>query len=428
MADMPVKIGKYDVMGLAGRGAMGAVYMAHDPFIDRQVAIKVCTLDPQEEDTQVRLTRKMFFNEAQAAGALDHANILKVYDAGEDDGQPYIVMEYVEGGETLKNHIGAGHLLSVEQTVRLIHQCARALDYAHRRGVTHRDIKPANILLTKDGDVKIGDFGVAQRLRADQTQVMGMVGSPRYMSPEQAMDQPVTGQSDLWSLGVVMYELLTGQPPFRASTFLSLVNKIIQEKPTPLREVRPELPESLERIVTSALKKAPADRYQSGAELAAELAKIFEELDRGQAEPGEEEKFQQARPLRFFNDFADEEIREVLAASRWEQYPAGARIITEGAFEQSFFIIVRGDVEIVIGDKLVGVLGKGDCVGEMGYLAKVKRTASVVARSDITVMKVESALMEWASVQCQLRFSKVFQELLVERLARTSIELAKHIP
>jgi len=430
MAELPEKIGKYEILGVAGRGAMGNVYLGHDPFIDRKVAIKVCALEDDEGGGSSRIAKKMFFNEAQAAGALDNPNILRIFDAGETKGEPYIVMEYVEGADTLKPYCTPDNLLPLDRVVRLMHQCAKALDYAHRRGVLHRDIKPANIMLNKDGDAKIGDFGVAQRTQTERTQVMGMFGSPRYMSPEQARDDPLNNQSDLYSLGVVMYELVAGRPPFRAKSLPALVNMITNDEPPALEEVRPDCPEPLAQVVRRAMAKDTSARYTSGGELAADLAAVFEEITHAPEEPdepSEEEKFAAARALAFFNDFSDAELEEVLEVSDWERYQDGERIITEGAVEQSFFVIVSGDVSISVGEKVIGSLGKGDCVGEMGYLAKVKRTASVVARGDISVMKVDSSLMEWASIPCQMRFHKVFQQTLIERLANTSMELAKHV-
>ncbi len=424
--DLPDKIGKYEVEGVAGRGAMGEVYIAHDPFIDRKVAIKVCSA--RETDTgSSRVARKMFYNEAQSAGQLDNAHILRVYDAGEaDGGVPYIVMEYVEGGDTLRNYAKPENLLPIDSVVRIIHKCANALDYAHRRGVTHRDIKPANIMLTKDGEPKIGDFGIAQRLQSEATQVMGTFGSPRYMSPEQARDQNLTPQTDIYSLGVVTYELLAGKPPFTSRALPSLVRMILHDEPAPLREARPEVPEALAAIVSRAMAKDVKERYQTGAEMAAELAKLLDhDAEESRDEPSDEEKYEAIRPLYFFNEFSDSELEEVLFASHWERFAANQPLVTEGRKEDSFFVIVSGDAAVRIGDTEIGALAKGDCVGEMGYLAKVPRTASVIARDDVVALKIDTGLMEWASIPCQMRFHKAFQQTLIERLAQTSVRLSR---
>jgi serine/threonine protein kinase len=426
MPSLPEKIGKYKILDLAGKGAMGTVYVAHDPFIDRKVAIKVCVTN--EDDDASEVARQMFFNEAQAAGALDHPNMLRIYDAGEENNEPYIVMEYVEGADTLGSHTDRRHLLPLETTVKYIHQCAKALDYAHRRKILHRDIKPANIMITQDGNAKIGDFGIAQRLQTEKTQRVSTFGSPRYLSPEQAQDQPLTHQTDIYSLGVTAYELIAGRPPFDARGLAQLITMIVKGEATPLREVCPEVPQALEAVIAKAMEKSLEKRYQSGAEMAADLAGVHEKLGHVERqELSEEEKFTAARGLQFFNDFSDDEIEEVLAVASWERFDDGQEIITEGESDSAFYVLAGGDVDIVVGGRTVSTLGKGDCVGELGYLSNVKRIASVIARGDVDAICIEEMHMEWASLPCQLRFNKIFQRTLIERLSVTTHELAKHL-
>ena len=219
-------IGKYDVIREVGRGSMGVVYLGHDPFGGRDVALKIAMQDGVEEEVGQSLTRyrKMFFNEAKFADHLKHHNIIQMFDAGMEGEIWYIVMEYVAGGRTLYDHCRPGTLLPLEDAVRVIFKCAKALDYAHRRGVVHRDIKPRNILLTEEQEVKIGDFGIALLTHADSTdtQVHGYVGSPLYMSPEQIREDQMTSQTDIFSIGVVMYEMLTGKHPFAGATLPAL--------------------------------------------------------------------------------------------------------------------------------------------------------------------------------------------------------------
>ena len=430
MSEIPEKIGKYGILGIAGQGGMGTVYIGHDPFIDRKVAIKVCPVGDDPDETNSRLTRKMFLNEAQSAGVLDNGNILRVFDAGEVDGDPYIVMEYVEGAETLKDYCEPEKLLPLEQALHILNQCAKALDYAHRRGVTHRDIKCANIMLNSEGEAKIGDFGIAQRAVSDSTQVMGMFGSPTYMSPEQARDDELTSQTDIYSFGVVMFEVLAGRPPFRARGFSGLLNKILHEDPPNLQEFRPEVPNDLAAVVYRAMDKTLEQRYQTGAEISAELTVIMDNLKypfRPQSEMSAEQKFELVRKLNFFNDFSDSEVEEVLDVAQWENFSAGGRIMSEGDDEWSFSIILSGDVSIRVGAKTIASLRKGDCVGEMGYLAEDKRTASVVADGDVSLLKIDLALIEWASIPCQMRFNKAFMRVLITRLADTSRTLAQYV-
>ena len=222
----PEKIGKYDIHKQVGRGSMGIVYQGYDPFADRPVAVKVALADNLKDKDSGARYRNMFFNEAHAAGKLRHPNILEILDAGADGDDCYIVMELVENGDTLKTHCRADNLLPVHQVVEIIFKCAKALDYAHRQGVVHRDIKPTNILIKADRDVKIGDFSIAHIIGSDtttHTMPMGFVGSPRYMSPEQVQEDQVTNQTDLFSLGIVMYEMLTGKHPFVADSFSRLI-------------------------------------------------------------------------------------------------------------------------------------------------------------------------------------------------------------
>ena len=423
--DRPEKIGKYEILDVAGRGAMGDVYVAYDPFIDRTVAIKVCAHDDSSENA--RVARKLFVNEAQAAGALDHPHILKIYDAGEENGQPYIVMEYIPEARTLRSFCTPENLLPIPQAIRILEQCAEALEYAHGRGVVHRDVKPANIMLTLDDEVKIGDFGIAKRLSVDNTQSRRMVGSPRYMSPEQVNNESVGPQTDIYSFGVSMYELLTGKPPFTANGLSQLVMMIRNEEPTPVRTRRPELPEPLEAIVKRAMEKSLEWRYQTGAEIAADLGALRQQLQQQDLVLTPEQRFSAARGLQFFAEFSDDELREVLDVASWEQFPAGSHMITEGTLEQSLYVLISGEVTIAVGDRVVGTLCQGDCVGELSYLSNSKRSASITAVDDVTALKIDRALLDWASIPVQMRFNKVFQQVLIERLARTTFELAKHV-
>ncbi len=423
----PEKLGKYDIHGVAGKGSMGVVYLGHDPFVDRPVAIKVCKLgDDITPDAQER-ARKMFVNEARAAGNLDHRNVLRVYDAGEVEGEPYIVMEYVPGGQTLRNHCTPKSLLPMESVVQLVSQCAEALDFAHKRGVTHRDIKPANIMLTKDGTAKIGDFGIAHRTHTEHTQVLGAFGSPRYMSPEQARDEDVTSQSDLFSLGVVLYELLAGRAPFLAKNLPGLIYKILHESPPAIKTLRPDVPSSLEQVIRRALQKEPDKRYKTGRELAVDLAEVYREINRPFEELSDEDKLKALQELKFFEGFSDAEITEVLGAARIEAFSLNEEIIHEGERADSFYVLVSGNAQVLKGDKAIATLSVGDCLGEMGYLAEGERTASVVCKSSVTALKIRASIKEWASFPCQVRLTKAFQNILIDRLAKTSEDLSKHV-
>ncbi len=428
MSDTPLtKLGKYEVKDEIDRGSMGVVYLGHDPYIDRQVAIKVAFLDSLNDPESGARYRKMFFNEAHTAGLLTHPNIINIFDAGVDDDDCYIVMEYIEGGNTLKPYCTTENLLPVDKVVEIIFKCAKALDYAHRQGVVHRDIKPSNILFSPDQDVKIGDFSIAHVYNADSTttQMSGMMGSPRYMSPEQLREEHVTNQTDLFSLGVVMYELLTGQQPFRADNFSSLVNKILNDEPPPMSDYRTDLPEVLNDIVIKALQKDASQRYQMGLDLAADLSRVFDNLEKPQEDISEQERFNSVKKLEFFTGFPDAEIWEILRASTWQDYAPDDDIIVEGDMDDCFYIIIDGTVDVMKNTSIIRSLQTGDCFGEMGYLAKTKRTASIKSRDTTALMKINSTVISQVSLNCQVRFLKVFLRTLIYRLSATTERISQ---
>ena len=404
---------------------MGVVYLGFDPYINRSIAIKVALSHLFKNKDDEKRFRKLFFNEARVAGMLDHSNILPIYDAGIDSKKYYIVMEYVHDGRTLVEYCKVENLLPVKRVLDIIFKCSKALDYAHRRGVIHRDIKPSNIMVTEELDVKIGDFGIAQLVKSDVTQMMGLMGSPRYMSPEQAKEENLTNHTDLYSLGVIMYELLAGRPPFQAETLSSLIYKIVNEVPLPVRQYRAEVPEVLEDILSKALNKKIDERYPMGKDFAADLSKAFKVLDYKKDEVDENKKFETMKKNKFFKNFFNSEIWEVLRTGTWKEFPQNEQIITEGEIDDSFYIIISGKVIVKKGGKDLVVLGSGDCFGEMGYISKEKRTASIFSLVDVTLLQVNSTLIEQASQGCQLCFNKVFLKTLIERLSRTSKNLSK---
>lgn len=419
----PEKIGKYDVVDVLGKGAMGVVYRGHDAYVDRPVAIKLASNADSENGEG--MARRMFINEARSAGRLDHPNILKVYEAGEADGQPYMVMEYIAGGDTLRNYCKPDTLLPLTTVLRIIRQAADALDYAHKQGVLHRDIKPANIMLTKDGVAKIGDFGIARRLGVDQTQIVGWFGSPLYMSPEQARDQEITPQSDLFSLGSVLYEMLVGTPPFAAKGLTGLIHKVCSEDPIPITDLRPELPEALWGIVKKMLEKELHRRYKTGAELVADIDSLFESMKNTPIALTDEEKLVRMAEMAFFAGFSKGELKEVMKVAAWRRVPAGTTLFAEGDRERAFFVLIDGSVAVTINNVRLRDLEVGECLGEMEYLADGGRSATVIANRDSTVLRVDRDFKEWASLPCQLRLNKAFQTVLVDRLRETTKALAR---
>jgi eukaryotic-like serine/threonine-protein kinase len=252
------KLGKYEVLGELGRGAMGVVYRARDPIINRLVALKTITTGVADDPAML----ERFYREAQSAGGLQHPNIVTIYDMGQAGELPYIAMELVEG-ENLEQVIARRSVLPI--TLKLVYamQACRAFDFAHKRGIVHRDIKPGNVMVSKDGTVKVVDFGIARVLETSRTQTGMLIGTFAYMSPEQYHGEHADERSDIWSFGVLVYELLSNQKPFTGPTPATLMHNICNEEPAPLRKLLPECPEELELTVSRMLRKSPSERYES---------------------------------------------------------------------------------------------------------------------------------------------------------------------
>ena len=251
--DVPEKIGKYVIINKIGKGSTGMVYLSHDPYYRRDVAIKVYNIEEDQDVDRARVARKMFFNEAHMVGMLQHPNIMPIYDAGDENGSYYIVTEHIQGARTLAAYCRPDNLLRVDDVVEIIYKVAKALHYAHGRGVIHRDIKPSNVMLTIDNDVRIIDFGIAIVSDSEVSRIEGIAGSPSYMSPEQVQSEELTAASDLYSLGAVMYELLTGYRPFRADNLSKLLHQIVYATPPPIHTYRDNLPDDLEQVVSDNL-------------------------------------------------------------------------------------------------------------------------------------------------------------------------------
>ena len=416
LREVPERIGKYVIINEVGQGSTGRVFLSHDPYYGRDVAIKLYNFENEEDEQKARVQRKMFFNEAQMMGRLQHPNILPIYDAGEENGSYYVVTEHVHGARTLAAYCRPDNLLRVDDVVEIVFKCAKALHYAHNRGVIHRDIKPSNIMLTLDNDVRIIDFGIALVKDSDVSRIEGIAGSPSYMSPEQVQSAEITPSSDIYSLGAVTYELLTGFRPFRANTLSKLLHQIVYATPQPIHTLREEIPEELEEVVVTALQKDPAKRFKSGVELAAALTKLYQKLRTQYDRLDKQEQFDLLRRLRFFHEFSHAEIWEVLRASEWRTYQPGEDIIREGELDDRFYIIVAGTVSVQSGRRTIGMLSDGDCFGETSYVRGARRTATISATTPVTLVRVSSTLLEQASSACQLRFNKVFLRALIERL------------
>ena len=282
------EVGRYQIDAIIGEGAMARVFKAYDPKIDRTLAIKLLkTHLLTDEEYRVR-----FFREAKGAGILSHPNIVTVFDVGEEDNHPFLAMEWVEG-TTLADILKQGRKFTPKEVVEIGIQLARALDYAHKKGIVHRDVKPGNIMLVKESlTVKVADFGICRINEADtqrqgqQTQMGDVLGTPHYMSPEQVLGEKVDSRSDLFSAGVVLYQLLTGALPFDGDSLISVAFKITKSDPPSIDKLRPDLPLSLRRVIDRALKKQPDKRYQTGEEFAQALIGVARELSDDERKKG----------------------------------------------------------------------------------------------------------------------------------------------
>ena len=420
------KIGKYRVIEKLGAGTTSEVYLCHDPFAGREVAIKVVFSDTLTDDENRKLFRKLFITEASLAGKLAHPHIVQIYDAVVDEGISYVVMEYVDGG-TLEPHCNANALLPVDRIVEIAFKCTRALDFANRAGVIHRDIKPANILLHGETDIKISDFGSALITTSMATQVSG-IGSPAYMSPQQIKEHPLTLQTDIYSLGVVTYQLLTGQLPFHASNNFSMMYQITNVEPQSPASLRPEIPPAVDRIVRKAMAKELEQRYQDWDEFSNDLAAVISGEQAAQQKEAfaDSEKFNILRSLPFFADFGDAELWEVMRISSWEYCRPGKALMFEGQTGDFFCLLASGEVKVIKQGKLLNILSAGECFGEMAYISGETgsmRSADVVALSESRVITIHNEDLDRASDICRHKFDRAFMAILVDRLSLSNTRL-----
>ncbi len=269
-SDAPKKLGRYEIVGELGKGAMGIVYEGYDPNIDRRVAIKTARKEVLEASGMADELMERFLREAQAAGKLNHPNIITIYDAGKEGDMAYIAMEYLDGGD-LDDQIKRNKRMDVNDIVKIAASICEALARAHEKGIVHRDIKPANIMTLPNGDIKVADFGIAHVSDSELTQEGSMIGTPHYMSPEQFMGQKVDGRSDLFAVAIIAYQLLTGERPFSGDAISAIMHNVLKTEPVDPKELNFAVSESLSKVVMKALKKSPNDRYQTGDEMAAAI-------------------------------------------------------------------------------------------------------------------------------------------------------------
>jgi serine/threonine protein kinase len=425
------RVGKYRIRRKLGEGATSSVYLATDEAAGREVAVKVIFPEALKDREKGRVYRNLLITEASLAGRLVHPHITQIYDAVIDAELSYIVMEYVPGG-TLERFCKAAQLLPLDRLVEMMFKCTRALDYANRMGVTHRDIKPANIMLAAaddiGGDIKISDFGAAiQSGDQTKTQVAG-IGSPAYMSPQQLSEQPLDHRTDIWSLGVVMYQLLTARLPFLAGSNYAMVYQICNIDPPPPSTFRAETPPGLDAIVARAMQKDLGARYASWEEFSHDLAQAYRNRQLSAQQPSfsDSEKFEALRVLPFFTEFADVEIWEIVRFSRWDELAAGTVIMRDNERGDAFCFVLDGELEVSKNGQRLGVLAAGECFGEMAIIGRQDhlRSADIVSRTAARIATVSGHTLRHASDTCRMHFYQAFLEVLAGRLARANIRLA----
>jgi serine/threonine protein kinase len=423
---LSLQVGKYDVQKLLGRGATGTVYLARDTFSGGEVALK--TIEPEvfRDPEFGTVHRSQFQNEASLAGKLKHPHIVGILDAvvGEDSG--YIAMELVTGGD-LSAHTAPDRLLPIADVLQIGFKCCGALDYAFREGIVHRDIKPANIMIARGTDVKIADFGAAY-LRKTQAVQTAIMGSPYYLSPEQIAGRELTHHSDMYALGVVLYELLTGQQPMRAENLQALLKKIVELEPLPPSEVRKDLPKVLDAVILRALKKKPEARYPAWSDFARELSKVARLVLPAEAIP-DTEKYMALKSVEMLAKLADAEIWELANAGRWARVDKGRIIVREQDRGRSFFFLAEGEVKVTRGGRLLNVVTRSECFGEMAYIwgGELPRHATVESMTRLLLAEFDPAALAKMSVGAQLQLTRALVRNLVDRLvlANTRVTAAR---
>ena len=416
---IPDRIGKYPLLRELGHGTTSRVFLGRDPFAGRKVAIKVMHENAGTDKSAQNRFDRVFLNEASLVGKLTHPNIIGIYDAGIESEFCYIAMEYVDG-QTLEPYCEVADLLPLERVVEIAFKCGLALDFANRSGIIHRDIKPANILLGNNGNIKITDFGIALQRDVEMTQLEG-VGSPMYMSPEQAQEHVLTHQTDIYSLGVVMYRLLTGKAPFSASNSTSLLYQVVNMVPSAPSVHRAGLPEDLDRIVMKALAKNLDDRYQTWEEFSADLARTNKSLALTAASISDTEKYGAIKAVPFFREFAHLDVWEMVRIAAFRRLGPRETVVREGEICESFFLIADGGARVTSAGRALSVLAGGDCFGEIPYFEdRGKRTSSVTSITPLTIIEVNATALRQSSDACQKQFNRAFVRILLERVERLS--------
>ena len=422
--DLSLQIGKYDIRKQLGKGATGTVYLAVDTFSGKEVALKVIEPEVFKDPEFGTVYRSQFLNEASLAGKLRHPYIVAILDAVVLEDSGHIAMEVVSGGD-LSQHVSADTLLPVADVLQIGFKCCGALAYAFNEGIVHRDIKPANIMIAQGTDVKIADFGAALLRKAQSVQTAS-IGSPYYMSPEQLEEAPLTHHSDMYCLGVVLYELLTGQRPFEAESLQMLVQKILHQEAAPPSSLRPSLPKEIDRVVLRALGKKPQFRFETWADFSLELSNVCKLVLPADAIV-DSEKYVALKRVEMLANLSDAELWELTHAGRWRRVPAKQAIVRENEPGKSFFFLAQGQVKVTLEGHLLNTISEGESFGEMAYIrgGEMPRHATVESMTGILLAEFEPEALAKMSLGGQLQLTRALVRNLVDRLELANARLAK---
>lgn len=416
---VPEHIGRYQLGRRVGSGTCGVVHLALDKLLGRKVAIKLSPVGEAHVSTgKVPGAQRAYQTELLAAGKLTHPNIVTVYDAGQIGDLNFLVMEAIEG-KSLKEYGKGKKLMPASEALRAISTCCRALDYSHAQGILHRDIKPANIMLSRDGSVKLLDFGIAVGLTDDGVlnKQGPTLGTPNYMSPEQVLGKELTAQSDFYSLATVFFELLTGRQLFKAKKVKDLFRFIVHRKAPRLSSVRPDLPDALDAVLAKALEKKPQNRYRSGVQMAMDIEPHISSLRSEQ---------QRAMPRvrlisrlckqAFFEKFADTDVALLLARVSFRLYASTETVLAKESQEEArLMIITDGVVKCSLDGRQVAVYGAGDCIGEVGFMKSGVDLCDYRALTQVSVLELGKDDLARLPPKAHLQYYRYISDILNAR-------------
>lgn len=407
---------RFEILQELGRGANGEVHLAFDNYAQRQVAIKIIRRKESEDTQSAKQYQKLWLTETRLAGKLQHPFIVQVMEAGSTRDFDYLVMEYVPGG-TLKPFAAFDKLLPLDRVIDILYKVCNALDYANKLGVLHRDIKPENVMVGENNTIKVSDFGAAYCSDAEVTQVL-LVGSMAFMPPELFRKEIPTLKSDIYAVGVMAYQLLTGLLPFNADSHESLIYQKLHEDAIPLDRRRQDIPQSLRFAVHRAMHRDKDVRYDSWKAFCDDLAIALPLVPRPEETSFDSAHFNVLRNLAFFDRFSDTELWETTGIGFWRKAEAGENIVEEDRPGRSLFVIISGKARVTKKGAEINAMDSGECFGEMTYLdeGQLVRSATVTAATPMTLVEIEGESLRNASAGLQAGFSRAFLGLMVKRL------------